>query len=178
MRPLDRFHPDNVSTAPQVQLTYCECVGRKIEAPNNAGWESTAAGAHLRGRRTRDTQPEVALRRAVHALGLRFRLNVRVGRYRPDFVLPRHRLAVYVDGCFWHSCPEHEPGEMRGPNAARWAAKLEANTVRDVAANASLITAGWRVLRIWECETRRDVRASAARVLAEAHAEMGMTAGF
>ena len=148
------------------------------EAPNKTGWESTAAGAHLRGRRTRDTQPELALRRAVHALGLRFRSNVRIGRYRPDFVLPRHRLAVYVDGCFWHTCPEHGPSELRGPNAARWADKLEANRIRDVLATASLIAAGWKVLRIWECETRRDVGAAAARVLDEAHAEIGMTARF
>ena len=151
---------------------------RRAEAAQAArsGWEPTAAGAHLRGRPTRNTQPEVALRKAVHSLGLRFRLNRRVGRYKPDFVLPRHHLAVFVDGCFWHNCPEHGPREFRGPNAARWQSKQDANRARDVAANAALAEAGWRVLRIWECETRADVDAAAMKVLAAAQKEAGNTA--
>lgn len=128
-------------------------------------WEPTAAGAHLRGRSTRDTKPELALRKAVHALGLRFRLTRRVGRYEPDFVLPRHRLAVFVDGCFWHGCPRHGPKQFRGPNADRWRSKLDANRARDVVANVALLEANWQVIRVWECETRRDARAAAAKIL-------------
>jgi DNA mismatch endonuclease (patch repair protein) len=94
-------------------------------------WVSTEAGAHLRGRVIHDTLPELRLRRAVHALGLGFRLNQRIGRFTPDFVLPRHRPAVFVDGCYWHNCPEHGPRQFRGPNAEQWQAKLEANQARD-----------------------------------------------
>lgn len=78
------------------------------------GWVPTSAGAHLRGRRTEDTAPELILRRAVHALGFRFRLRRRLAGCRPDFVMPRHRVAVFVDGCFWHNCPQHGPKEFRG----------------------------------------------------------------
>jgi len=178
-----RLHPTDdgcrrvseASRAHKFPRRYRDCVtGAPSGAPSpqtgNSGWVPTAAGAHLRGRLTRDTRPEVVLRKAVHARGLRFRLNRRVGRYRPDFVLPRHRLAVFVDGCFWHNCPEHGPGEFRGPNAARWQSKLHANHARDLAANTALAEAGWRVLRVWECETRIDVLAAAARVLAAAQA--------
>ena len=137
---------------------------------NARGWTPTAAGAHLRGRGTRDTAPEVSLRRAVHALGLRFRLHRRVGRFRPDFVLPRYRLAVFVDGCYWHNCPEHGPKQFRGPNAERWRAKIATNVSRDLAANETMKAAGWRVVRVWECETRADVEQAARRVAAAARA--------
>jgi DNA mismatch endonuclease (patch repair protein) len=147
-----------------------------VSRVDTQGWEPTAAGAHLRGRPIRDTEPEVALRKAVHALGLRFRLNRRIGRYRPDLVLPRYRLAVFVDGCFWHGCPDHGPKQFRGPNANRWRSKLEANCARDLAANKALTVAGWRVLRIWECETRADVQVAAAKVLSAVQAERGSAA--
>lgn len=122
------------------------------------------AGSHLRGRKIHNTKPEIALRRAVHATGLRFRLNRRVVRYTPDFVLPRHHVAVFVDGCFWHGCPIHGPKVFRGPNAARWAAKIDANRARDRAADSAVTAAGWLVVRVWECETRADIKAAARRV--------------
>lgn len=146
-------------------------------------WESTEEGAHLRGRRTRDTGPELALRRAVHALGLRFRLHrTVVRRCTPDFVLPRWRLAVFVDGCFWHGCPDHSPVRFRGPNAARWEAKIITNRARDERNSAAVREAGWKVLRVWECAVRRDVHAAARRVLeaarqVEPQKSPGSTAG-
>jgi DNA mismatch endonuclease (patch repair protein) len=112
----------------------------------------------------------VRLRKAVHALGFRFRLQHRVGRFTPDFVLPRYRLAVFVDGCYWHNCPAHGPRHFRGPNANRWRAKIAANMSRDVAANESMKAQGWRVIRVWECETRADVKVAARRVAAAARA--------
>lgn len=127
-------------------------------------WVPTDKGAHLRGRRTRDTKPELALRRAVHALGLRFRLGRRLAGCTPDFVLPGRRLAVFVDGCFWHDCPAHGPRVFKGPNAARWRAKLDANVSRDRRNDASLASDGWTVVRAWECEVRQDVVAVAERV--------------
>ncbi len=128
-------------------------------------WISTDAGVHLRGRRTRDTAPELALRRAVHALGLRFRLHQSVAqRCTPDFVLPRWRLAVFVDGCFWHGCTQHGPKRFRGPNAELWRAKIATNQARDERSTLAAREAGWTVLRVWECDVRRDVRAVAKQV--------------
>lgn len=128
-------------------------------------WVPTEAGVHLRGRRVRDTGPELALRRAVHALGLRFRLQRSVaGRCRPDLLFAGPRLAVFIDGCFWHSCPQHGPKAFRGPNADRWRQKLRDNQDRDRRNDAALQSAGWRVLRIWECEIRTDAAAAALRV--------------
>ncbi|MEU4516236.1 very short patch repair endonuclease [Nonomuraea wenchangensis] len=128
-------------------------------------WVATDEGAHLRNRRTRNTGPEMKLRSAVHELGLRFRLHRRVvGRCTPDFVLPRWRVAVFVDGCFWHGCPEHSPRQFKGPNKTRWEEKLAANRLRDSRNNRLLVDAGWRVIRIWECEIRTDVDEAAARV--------------
>ncbi|MFG2476598.1 very short patch repair endonuclease [Streptomyces fagopyri] len=128
-------------------------------------WVATAEGEHLRGRRVRDTKPEIALRKAVHRLGLRFRLQRRVApRCTADFVLPRYRVAVFVDGCFWHGCPDHSPKEFRGPNAGLWQEKLETNRKRDRRNTGQATAAGWTVVRIWECEIRRDVERAAQRV--------------
>lgn len=130
----------------------------------SARWTSTEDGRHLRARPTRDTSPEVRLRSAVHALGLRFRKHQGVAhRCTPDFVLPRWRVAVFVDGCFWHGCPDHYP-IFRGPNASLWAEKLATNRARDARNTASAQEAGWRVVRIWECQIRRDVDAAASAV--------------
>lgn len=102
----------------------------------------------------RDTAPEVALRSALHRRGRRFRkdLPLRVpGRVvRPDITFPRARLAVFVDGCFWHSCPVH--GSQPRANTDYWRPKLARNVARDRAVDAALTAAGWRVLRAWEHE--------------------------
>lgn len=133
-------------------------------------WVSTVKGEHLRGRLTRNTRPEVALRKAVHRLGLRFRLQRRIApRCTADFVLPRYGVAVFVDGCFWHGCPEHCPEEFQGPNAALWQEKIAANRERDNRNTAEATAAGWTVVRIWECAIRRDTDGAARRVAAVAH---------
>lgn len=99
----------------------------------------------------RDTKPELALRRALHARGLRYRVDLPVptaGRtVRPDVVFTRARVAVFVDGCFWHGCPVHATYPKR--NADYWIPKLAANRARDEATNARLAAAGWTVLRFW-----------------------------
>lgn len=113
----------------------------------------------------RDTGPELVVRSELHRRGLRFRkdLPLRVpGRVvRPDVVFTRARLAVFVDGCFWHRCPEH--GNVPRANGAYWQPKLERNVARDRAVDAALGEAGWRVLRAWEHEAPAVV---ADRVLA------------
>ena len=100
----------------------------------------------------RDTKPELALRRAAWRLGLRYRVDIAPipGRRRADLVFSRAKVAVYVDGCFWHSCPTH--ATIPKANREWWVAKLEANTRRDRDTDARLAEAGWAVVRVWEHE--------------------------
>ncbi|NNM48176.1 DNA mismatch endonuclease Vsr [Knoellia koreensis] len=130
-------------------------------------WVSTSEGRHLAKRRKTNTSPEVELRKAVHAAGGRFRLHPRLAKgCTPDFVLPSRRLAVFVDGCFWHGCPEHgRRTPWTGPNAELWADKMRRNTERDHRANALAEEQGWRVMRVWECSVRADPAGVAARIL-------------
>ncbi|NED03553.1 DNA mismatch endonuclease Vsr [Streptomyces sp. SID6648] len=128
-------------------------------------WVPTAEGEHLRGRRARNTRPEILLRKAVHRLGLRFRLQRQVApRCTADFVLPRHHVALFVDGCFWHDCPDHGPKRFQGPNASLWRDKINANKARDRRNTEQATAAGWTVVRIWECEVRRDAMGAAQKV--------------
>ncbi|MBY4227017.1 very short patch repair endonuclease [Rhodococcus sp. 06-1460-1B] len=109
--------------------------------------------ARLSKQRRRDTKPEVALRRELHRRGLRYfvdRAPVKGMRRRADLVFPRRKVAVYVDGCFWHSCPVHATKPRN--NAQWWADKLAANVARDRDTDTRLIEEGWRVVRIWEHE--------------------------
>lgn len=143
----------------------CEVTDGETTAGAATGWVRTEHSAGLSGRRNRDTGPELVLRREVHRLGLRFRLHQRLaGRFSVDFALPRFRVAVLVDGCFWHGCPDHGPAEFRGPNRERWAAKLAENRDRDARCDRALAQAGWRVVRFWECAVRADA-AGCARVV-------------
>ena len=117
-------------------------------------WVPTEAGRHLRGRRRIHTQPEIDLRRALHALVARFRLHRAISRgCTPDLVLPRHRIAVFVDGDYWHSCPVHgRQVPFSGPNAELWKHKMQRNRQRDARSTALAEAAGWVVfLGVWEC---------------------------
>jgi DNA mismatch endonuclease, patch repair protein len=116
----------------------------------------------MRGNRRKDTTPELSLRRELHRRGLRYRVHVEpLGgrRCRADIVFPGRRLAVFVDGCFWHRCPVH--GVEPRTNSEYWAAKLERNVTRDRLNDEALVAAGWEVLRVWEHE---DARVAADRV--------------
>jgi DNA mismatch endonuclease, patch repair protein len=101
----------------------------------------------------RDTRPEMRLRRELHRRGLRYRVDRAVpglARVRPDLLFTRRRVAVFVDGCFWHACPEH--AHLPKSNTRWWVEKLEGNVLRDRRADARLEALGWRVVRIWEHE--------------------------
>jgi len=98
----------------------------------------------------RDTGPEVALRRELHGRGMRFRKEYRALPGRPDVAFTRARLAVFVDGCFWHRCPEH--ATLPKNNAGWWVEKLEANVARDRRQEQELVDKGWTVVRVWEHE--------------------------
>ncbi|MFA4084539.1 very short patch repair endonuclease [Mycobacteroides salmoniphilum] len=101
--------------------------------------------------RTRDTEPEMLLRRELHRRGLRYRVDASLPglpRRRADVLFTRARVAVFVDGCFWHGCPEHKTAP--NINGAWWAAKLARNIERDRETDAHLSSLGWTVLRFWE----------------------------
>ena len=119
---------------------------------NSAYQMTSGRSRNMRAIRRTDTKPEVALRIALHRLGLRYRkdLPIRVGGriVRPDLVFTRRRVAIFVDGCFWHCCPEH--GRNPGVNQEYWTPKLRRNAERDAAQSRLLEQQGWTVIRIWE----------------------------
>ncbi|MEU1335809.1 very short patch repair endonuclease [Streptomyces sp. NPDC005827] len=105
-----------------------------------------------------DTAPEVAVRRLLHAAGLRYRVNVPVPgmpRRTIDIVFTKVQIAIFLDGCFWHGCPEHatQPKE----DSEWWRAKLDKNMARDVETTDHLVAEGWTVLRFWEHESPEHV---------------------
>lgn len=130
---------------------------------------------NMQANRRRDTKPERALRSLLFAAGYRYRCDLRIpleGTFaRPDIVFTRQKIAIFVDGCFWHSCPTH--GSVPRRNGDYWRPKLERNRVRDAAQSRALQAAGWRVIRIWE-HVPPDVAlrtvVSAVRIRAEAGA--------
>ena len=113
---------------------------------------SRAASATMRATRRSDTKPEVVIRSLLHAQGVRFRKDFLVRApgvsVKADIVFTRRRVAVFVDGCFWHWCPQH--GAIPRSNLGYWKPKLEGNVARDRLVNRVLLEDGWRVLRIWE----------------------------
>ena len=106
----------------------------------------------------RNTKPEIVVRRAAHALGYRFRLHRRDLPGSPDIVLPRHKVAVFVHGCFWHRHPGCRYASTPKANAEFWLNKFSHNVERDARKERELRALGWRVLVIWECETRDRAR--------------------
>lgn len=116
----------------------------------------------MQNQRRRDTALEVTLRRRLHALGFRFRVDYRLERSlrcRGDIVFTRAKVAVFVDGCFWHGCPVHATAPKN--NALWWAEKLAANVARDQRNTLALRELGWAVVRIWEHE---EVDIAVARI--------------
>lgn len=119
--------------------------------------------------RSKDTSPELSLRRALHALGLRFRVHVARLPGKPDIVLRRFKTVVLVHGCFWHRHPGCKVASTPKSNTAFWEQKFERNTARDARNAASLQALGWNVLVVWECElgSLRKAQAAAARIATE-----------
>lgn len=129
----------------------------KPPAPSTPG-----VRAVMRGNRAVDTQPELALRSELHRRGFRFRkavAPVRGVRCRADVVFARARVAVFIDGCFWHRCPEH--GTRPRTNSDYWRVKLDRNVARDRRNDDALAACGWAVVRVWEHE---DVVDAADRI--------------
>ena len=126
-------------------------------------WASSAqVRVTMRGNRSKNTTPEMKLRSLLHRRGLRYRVDAPptpATRRRADVVFPRERVAVFVDGCFWHGCPEHYRPSTR--NIAFWEEKLATNRSRDAQTNEALVAAGWTVIRVWEHE---DMSEAAERI--------------
>lgn len=120
--------------------------------PPEGSWASSAANRKtMQANRSRDTRPELAVRSAVHARGLRYRVAVRPirgVRRSADLVFTRARVAVFLDGCFWHGCPDHF--HLPATNQAYWGPKIAGNAARDAETDRLLVAEGWTVLRFWE----------------------------
>jgi DNA mismatch endonuclease (patch repair protein) len=126
--------------------------------------------------RTRDTKPELLLRSELHQMGLRYRVDAPLPgmpRRRADILFTRAKVAVFVDGCFWHGCPQHKTAPAN--NGAWWAVKLARNIERDRETADHLTSLGWTVLRIWEHEDMTHVATDIDRVVRSGRASGSMS---
>lgn len=137
-------------------------------------WASSAGvRASMQSNKGRDTKPEVALRSAVHSLGLRYRVSVRPIkqlRRTADLVFPRVKVAVFLDGCFWHGCPEHHTVAVT--NAEFWAGKVAGTRERDKDTDARLEEAGWIAVRVWEHEDPSEAALRIRQIVLERRAAL------
>jgi DNA mismatch endonuclease (patch repair protein) len=138
--------------------------------------DSATRSRMMSGIRSKDTKPEMTVRRYLHARGFRYRLHARDLPGSPDLVLPKYRVAILVHGCFWHRHPGCRFATTPASNIERWNAKFQTNIDRDARKLASLQEAGWRVIVVWECELRRDPL-QRLQSLASEISEHGSTAG-
>lgn len=132
---------------------------RVAQADTATSWASTPdVRRRMQRQPTRDTRPEMAVRRLLHAKGLRYRVDVAPLpglRRRADLVFRSAHVAVFVDGCFWHGCPEHGTRPTRA-NPAYWSDKIAKNRERDLDTDSRLRAEGWTPVRIWEHESPED----------------------
>ncbi len=137
-------------------------------ASTATSWASTSTSrVVMQANRSRDTRPERALRSAIHALGLRYRVAARPiknVRRTADVVFPRAKVAVFLDGCFWHGCPEHYR-PATGATSSFWSTKIEDNKRRDADTDQRLRGAGWEVIRVWEHEATDSAAHRVAEVV-------------
>ncbi|MDE0778434.1 MAG: DNA mismatch endonuclease Vsr [Nocardioides sp.] len=137
------------------------------EGDRTTSWASSpAVRSVMRANRRRDTRPELEVRRLVHAMGLRYLVDaapIRASRRRADLVFRGPRVAVFIDGCFWHACPEH--GMTPRTNTVFWSEKLRRNSERDAETDRLLVEADWLPLRFWEHQDRAEVAAAVADVV-------------
>ena len=116
--------------------------------------------------RSTETKPEVKLRSLLHKAGYRFRKNVKDMSGTPDIVLPKHRAAIFVHGCFWHQHPKCPRAVMPKTNTDYWVGKLENNVKRNGESIEQLSIAGWRVIVVWECEINDDIDGVVSKIKA------------
>lgn len=129
--------------------------------------DSATRSRMMAGIRSKDTKPEMTVRRYLHARGFRYRLHARGLPGSPDLVLPRYRVAIFVHGCFWHRHTDCRYATTPGSNIEQWARKFTSNIERDARKLAALEDAGWRVIVVWECELRRAAEERLERLSTE-----------
>ncbi len=110
----------------------------------------------------KDTSPEIEVRRALFSEGYRYRKNYRIGRKTIDIAFPKKRVAVLIDGCFWHGCPSCYKAPKS--NKKYWKSKIETNILRDERTDKELELAGWRSIRLWEHELKEDESSALRRI--------------
>lgn len=165
-KPKSARNPSGEEPLPRVPTT--------ARVDQTGSWASTPhVRASMLGNKSRDTRPERALRSAVHALGLRYRVSARPLpnlRRTADLVFPTERVAIFLDGCFWHGCPNHEASPRA--NSEYWNRKIELNRQRDVDTNTQLANAGWTVIRVWEHETAQSAAIRIQNEIRQARIEL------
>jgi DNA mismatch endonuclease, patch repair protein len=127
-----------------------------------AGLTRSEQMARIRGR---DTSPEVLLRKALWARGIRYRINFKTVGGRADIAIPAKRIVIFIDGCFWHGCPDHYV--LPRSNRGFWAQKLRENVSRDRRQVLALDAAGWSVIRVWEHEIQDSCEMLAAQLVGD-----------
>jgi|SRR5581483_2749107 len=162
----DSYDTSDVAVVGRSQRHQGEMNARLPAAPPAS---TPAVRAVMQANKKRDTKPERAVRSALHARGLRFRVNLRIGTERsaprPDIAFTRAKIAVFVDGCFWHGCPEH--GLEPRTNASYWSPKLARNRERDREDDEALEHLGWTVIRVWEHADPEEAADEIARWVGE-----------
>jgi DNA mismatch endonuclease (patch repair protein) len=115
--------------------------------------------ANMRAIRSKSMVPEITVRRLAHSLGYRYRLHSKDLPGKPDMVFPSRRSVIFIHGCFWHQHPDADCKDSRFPksNIDYWKPKLLNNQIRDAEHEAALMAQGWRVLVIWECQTKNEI---------------------
>lgn len=126
----------------------------KLGAPPPAS--SAGVSKSMKGNRARDTRPELFLRRLLREAGYPgYRLHWKAAPGRPDIAYPGRRVAIFVNGCYWHRCPTCQPAVPKR-NSEFWERKFELNRERDARKARELVEAGWTVVIVWECELRKE----------------------
>jgi DNA mismatch endonuclease (patch repair protein) len=121
----------------------------------------------MAGIRSKDTKPEMTVRKFLHSLGMRYRLHAKDLPGSPDLVMPKYRTAIFVHGCFWHRHDACRYATTPASNTERWTTKFDANVQRDVRNQVELRNAGWHLVVVWECELRQDPQGRLHRLAEE-----------
>jgi DNA mismatch endonuclease (patch repair protein) len=141
---------------------------KRLKTIKNPKPSSSAALNRMKAAKPRDTAPEKALRSELYKKGLRYRVDVRPIKElnrRADIVFQSAKVAIFVDGCFWHGCPKH--GTQAKANAEFWKNKIKQNQIRDMETNQLLKKAGWKVIRVWEHEDSAKMSERIYKIIAK-----------
>ena len=115
--------------------------------------------------RSKNTKPEMLVRRSLHALGYRYRVHVNNLPGKPDIVLSKHKSIIFTNGCFWHQHPGCKKASLPKTNQEFWRHKLKGNVDRDFITHKKLKLAGWRIITIWECEIENNLQGTISQVV-------------